>query len=141
MVAVAVDENELLVAQFEEHRWHLRAVAYRMLGSLADADDAVQDAWLRISHAGTAGVDNLGGWFTRVVARICLDKLRSRRLRAEEPLDARLPDPIVSRPDECGAPRAYARRGPAARPPRSSAGYGRSARRPPPAPLPGIRSP
>lgn len=71
-----------------------------MLGSLADADDAVQDAWLRTSQAGTAGVDNLGGWLTRVVARICLDKLRSRRLRAEEPLDVRLPDPIVSRPDE-----------------------------------------
>jgi RNA polymerase sigma-70 factor (ECF subfamily) len=92
-----VDE---LARRFEAHRPHLRGVAYRMLGSLADADDAVQEAWLRLHRTTTgtaAAVDNLGGWLTTVVARIALDMLRSRAARREEPLDARLPDPVVTR--------------------------------------------
>jgi len=84
-------------ATFEVHRPHLRAVAYRMLGSLADAEDAVQEAWLRYSRAETAGVGNLGAWLTTVVARVCLNQLRSRRSRREEPLPLRLPDPIIAR--------------------------------------------
>jgi RNA polymerase sigma factor (sigma-70 family) len=101
-----MDENEWLAERFEEHRGHLRAVAYRMLGSLSEADDAVQDAWLRVSRAGAGGVDNLGGWLTTVVARVCLNMLRSRATRREESLGVRLPDPVVSadegqlRPDE-----------------------------------------
>jgi RNA polymerase sigma factor (sigma-70 family) len=83
-------------AAFQAHRPHLRAVAYRMLGSLAEADDAVQDAWLRYSRADTSAVDNLGGWLTTVVARVCLNLLRTRRARREEPMPPRLPDPIVS---------------------------------------------
>ena len=83
-------------AEFEAHRPHLRAVAYRMLGSLAEAEDAVQDAWLRYSRADTSAVDNLGGWLTTVVARICLNLLRTRRTRREETLPERLPEPIVS---------------------------------------------
>ena len=78
---------ESLVEQFEGHRAHLRAVAYRMLGSASEADDAVQEAWLRLSRADAGGIDNLGGWLTTVVARVCLDMLRSRRSRREEPLD------------------------------------------------------
>jgi RNA polymerase sigma factor (sigma-70 family) len=93
---IGVDQADRLAHRFEAHRAHLRAVAYRMLGSLSEADDAVQEAWLRLSRADARGVDNLGGWLTRVVARICLDMLRSRRSRAEEPLDARLPEPILS---------------------------------------------
>lgn len=81
--------------QFERHRPQLRAVAYRMLGSLSDADDAVQETWLRLARTGTDGVDNVGGWLTTVIGRICLDMLRSRRSRREEPWDLRLPDPIV----------------------------------------------
>jgi RNA polymerase sigma factor (sigma-70 family) len=92
-------DDAWLAERFSEHRGHLRAVAYRMLGSLSDADDAVQEAWLRLSRADTYGVGNLGGWLTTVVARVCLDMLRSRRLRREEPLDPRLPDPIVGRED------------------------------------------
>jgi RNA polymerase sigma-70 factor (ECF subfamily) len=92
-------ENDLLTEQFEAHRAHLRAVAYRMLGSLSEADDAVQEAWLRYSRAGTDGVENLGGWLTTIVARVCLNMLRSRTTRREEPLDVRIPDPIVSRGD------------------------------------------
>ncbi len=92
-------ENDLLTEQFEAHRKHLRAVAYRMLGSLSEADDAVQEAWLRCSRAGTDGVENLGGWLTTIVARVCLNMLRSRTTRREEPLDVRIPDPIVSRGD------------------------------------------
>jgi RNA polymerase sigma-70 factor (ECF subfamily) len=84
--------------QFEEHRSHLRAVAYRMLGSASDADDAVQDAWLRFSQADTADVANLRGWLTTVTARVCLNKLRSRRQAREDSLDARLPEPIISDP-------------------------------------------
>lgn len=89
-----IDEHNRLAEQFETHRAHLRAVAYRMLGSLSEADDAVQEAWLRLSRADTSGVENLGGWLTTVVARICLDLLRSRESRREEPLDAHAPDPI-----------------------------------------------
>ncbi|MCV2489985.1 RNA polymerase sigma factor SigJ [Geodermatophilus sp. YIM 151500] len=94
-----MDGQEWLADRFEEHRPRLRAVAYRMLGSLPEADDAVQETWLRLSRAGGDEVDNLGGWLTTVVARVCLNVLRSRRARREEPLDLRLPDPVV-RPEE-----------------------------------------
>ena len=83
-----MDESDWLAERFEEHRSHLRAVAYRMLGSVSEADDAVQEAWLRLSRADTSSVENLGGWLTRVVARVCLDMLRSRKSRREESLDA-----------------------------------------------------
>jgi RNA polymerase sigma-70 factor, ECF subfamily len=96
---VTVDERDWLTERFEEHRTHLRAVAYRMLGSLNEADDAVQEAWLRLSRADTSGVENLGGWLTTIVARVCLDMLRSRESRREEPLGVHVPDPIVSRAD------------------------------------------
>jgi RNA polymerase sigma factor (sigma-70 family) len=89
-------ENEWLVDRFEEHRPHLRAVAYRMLGSVSEADDAVQDAWLRVSRADASEVDNLGGWLTTVVARVCLNMLRARKTRREQPLDTQLPDPVIS---------------------------------------------
>ena len=89
-----MDENQWLAERFEEYRTHLRAVAYRMLGSQAEADDAVQDAWLRFSRADTSGVDNLGGWLTTIVARVCLNMLQSRRSRREEPLDRQIADPI-----------------------------------------------
>src|SRR4051794_26256354 len=85
-----------LADQFEEQRPHLRAVAYRMLGSLSEADDAVQEAWLRLSRSDTDAIENLGGWLTTVVGRVSLDMLRSRRSRREEPL-GRLPEPIVDR--------------------------------------------
>jgi RNA polymerase sigma-70 factor (ECF subfamily) len=91
-------ESDFLAERFEEHRVHLRAVAYRMLGSLAEADDAVQEAWLRLARSDTDGIGNLGGWLTTVVGRVCLDMLRSRAQRGEAPLEARLPDPIVSEP-------------------------------------------
>src|SRR5580700_5922020 len=91
-----MDENEWLADRFEEHRGHLRAVAYRMLGSLTEADDAVQDTWLRLSRSGAAEVENLGGWLTTILARVCLNMLRSRNLRREESLGVRLPDPVVS---------------------------------------------
>jgi RNA polymerase sigma-70 factor (ECF subfamily) len=94
-----MDETAWLAERFEEHRTRLRAVAYRMLGSLHEADDAVQEAWLRLSRSEVDGVENLGGWLTTVVARICLNMLRSRASRREEPLDAHVPDPIVSRED------------------------------------------
>ena len=81
-----MDEHHFLAEQFEEHRTHLRAVAYRMLGSVSEADDAVQEVWLRLSRSDTSGVENLGGWLTTVVARVCLDMLRSRASRREEPL-------------------------------------------------------
>jgi len=92
-------EHDRLAERFEQHRGHLRAVAYRMLGSLSEADDAVQEAWLRCSRSDTSGVENLGGWLTTVVARVSLNMLRSRRSRREEPLGAQVPDPIVSRED------------------------------------------
>src|SRR6266542_45592 len=91
-----VDENQWLADRFEEHRAHLRAVAYRMLGSLTEADDAVQDTWLRLSRSGAGEVDNLGGWLTTIVARVCLNMLRSRNLRREESLGVHLPDPLIS---------------------------------------------
>ena len=91
-----MDENQWLADRFEEHRAHLRAVAYRMLGSLAEAEDAVQDTWLRLSRTGTAEVENLGGWLTTITARVCLNMLRSRNRRREESLEVRLPDPVVS---------------------------------------------
>src|SRR6266849_1122173 len=84
---VTVDEGDELTRRFEEHRSHLRAVAYRMLGSLGEADDAVQEAWLRLSRSDTSGIENLGGWLTTVVARVCLNMLQSRRSRREEPLE------------------------------------------------------
>jgi RNA polymerase sigma factor (sigma-70 family) len=91
-----MDEGEWLAERFEEHRTHLRAVAYRMLGSLSDADDAVQDAWLRLSRSDTRAVDNLRGWLTTLVARACLDLLRARRTRREQPFDTHVPEPVVS---------------------------------------------
>src|ERR687895_109215 len=92
-----MDENEFLAKRFEEHRSHLRAVAYRMLGSLSEADDAVQEAWLRLNRTDTSEVENLGGWLTTVVARVSLNMLRSRKARREAPLH--LPEPIVDRAD------------------------------------------
>ena len=94
-----MDEHEFLAQQFEEHRTRLRAVAYRMLGSLGEADDAVQETWLRLNRIDSDDVKNLGGWLTTVVARVSLNILRSRRSRPEEPLDARMPEPIVDRAD------------------------------------------
>src|SRR3989454_1435588 len=94
-----MDGIEWTAERFEEHRTHLRAVAYRMLGCLGAADDAVQEAWLRLSRADTNGIENLGGWLTTVVARVCLNMLRSRTTRREDPLDPHVPDPIVN-PDD-----------------------------------------
>jgi RNA polymerase sigma factor (sigma-70 family) len=91
--------DEQLTAQFEEQRPHLRAVAYRMLGSVSEADDAVQEAWLRASKADTSDVEDMRAWLTTVVARVSLNMLRSRRSRREDPFDARMPDPIVGRAD------------------------------------------
>lgn len=90
---------EFLAARFEEHRPHLRAVAYRMLGSVAEADDAIQETWLRLAGSDDRRIDNLGGWLTTVVGRVCLDMLRARKRRGEEPLEGRLPDPVISRED------------------------------------------
>jgi RNA polymerase sigma-70 factor (ECF subfamily) len=95
-----MDEDQWLAEQFEEHRGHLRAVAYRMLGSLTEADDAVQDTWLRLSRSGGDQVQDLRGWLTTVVARVCLNMLRARSVRREEALGVRLPDPLVSTDDE-----------------------------------------
>ena len=89
-------EEEWLAERFQEQRGRLRAVAYRMLGSLSEADDALQDAWLRASRAGADDVDNLGAWLTTIVARVCLNMLRSRKRRREEPLETGLPDPVIS---------------------------------------------
>ena len=102
-----VEHDEWLVERFEGHRARLKSVAYRMLGSTSEAEDAVQEAWLRLSRLGAGGIDNLGGWLTTVVARVCLNMLRSRRARREEalegplgePLGAHVPDPIVGRLD------------------------------------------
>jgi RNA polymerase sigma-70 factor, ECF subfamily len=94
-----MDEQQWLAQRFEEHRRHLRAVAYRMLGSLSEADDAVQEAWLRLSRSDAGEIENLGGWLTTVVARVSLNMLRSRRTRREEPLGPHVPDPIVDRAD------------------------------------------
>jgi RNA polymerase sigma factor (sigma-70 family) len=94
-----VQDEEFWAAQFEEHRPRLRAVAYRMLGSFAEAEDAVQEAWLRVSRASGADVENIGGWLTTIVSRQCLNMLRSRATRREDPLDVRVPDPVVESGD------------------------------------------
>ncbi len=94
-----MNKQEWLAERFQENRGHLRAVAYRMLGSLSESDDAVQESWLKLSRSDTSGVENLGGWLTTVVARVCLDMLRSRKSRREEPLSPHVPEPIVSRDD------------------------------------------
>ena len=90
-----MDEQEWLAQRFEEHRSRLRAVAYRMLGSLSEADDAVQDTWIRLSRIDADEVENLGGWLTTVVARVCLNMLRSRQSRREEPFGPHVPEPII----------------------------------------------
>jgi RNA polymerase sigma factor (sigma-70 family) len=95
-----MDQQEWIARQFEDHRPHLRAVAYRMLGSLSEADDAVQDAWLRLSRADTSEVENLRGWLTTIVGRVALNMLRARKTRREQPLDVRVPDPIIDSPDD-----------------------------------------
>jgi RNA polymerase sigma-70 factor (ECF subfamily) len=95
-----MDEHDWLTEQFEANRTHLQGVAYRMLGSLSEADDAVQESWLRLSRSDVHGIANLGGWLTTVVARICLDMLRSRNARREESLEAALPDSVESQEHE-----------------------------------------
>jgi len=94
-----MDEREWLAAQFQEHRGHLKAVAYRMLGSLAEADDAVQETWLRLSRSDTQEIHNLRAWLTTIVARVCLNVLRARNVRREEPMGVHVPDPLVSAED------------------------------------------
>jgi RNA polymerase sigma-70 factor, ECF subfamily len=94
-----VNEQDWLAARFEERRGRLRAVAYRMLGSLSEADDAVQDAWLRLSRSEAAEIENLDGWLTTAVARVCLNRLETRQSRREEPLGPRIPEPIVGPAD------------------------------------------
>src|SRR4051794_37460801 len=94
-----MDQKDLLAEQFEAHRSRLRAVAYRMLGSFSEADDAVQEAWVRLNRSDAKEIDNLGGWLTTVVARVCLNMLRSRQTRREEPLDHHVPDLVVGAPD------------------------------------------
>jgi RNA polymerase sigma-70 factor (ECF subfamily) len=91
----SIDENKWLADRFEQNRGHLRAVAYRMLGSLSEADDAVQEAWLRLSRSDASSIDNLGGWLTTVVGHVCLDMLRSRTSRREESLSEHVPEPVV----------------------------------------------
>ena len=90
-----MDEHTYLAERFEAHRTHLRAVAYRMLSSLSEADDAVQEAWLRLSRSDTSAVENLGGWLTTVIARVCLDMLRARKSRREEPMGPHVPEPAA----------------------------------------------
>jgi RNA polymerase sigma factor (sigma-70 family) len=94
-----VNQQEWLAEQFEEQRPHLRAVAYRLLGSLSEADDAVQDSWLRLNRADRSDVENLRAWLTTVVARVALNMLRTRKTRREQPLDMRVPDPIIDAAD------------------------------------------
>jgi RNA polymerase sigma-70 factor (ECF subfamily) len=94
-----MDDREWLAERFAEHRPHLKGVAYRMLGSLVEADDALQDAWLRVSRSGADGVENIRGWLTTIVARVCLNMLRARKLRREEPIEAEVPDPVISPSD------------------------------------------
>jgi RNA polymerase sigma factor (sigma-70 family) len=94
-----MDQREWMAQRFEEHRTRLRAVAYRMLGSLSEADDAVQEAWLRLSRSDADEIENLGGWLTTVVARISLNTLRSRAIRREQPLGVQIPDPIIDPAD------------------------------------------
>src|SRR2546430_9126255 len=97
-----MDEHDWMGERFEQHRTRLRAVAYRMLGSLAEADDAVQESWIRLSRSGASGVENLGGWLTTVTARVCLDMLRSRQSRREEPVGVDVPEPAVSGQEPAG---------------------------------------
>src|SRR5262245_22385887 len=92
-----METGEQLADQFEEHRSHLRAVAYRMLGSASEAEDAVQETWIRLGRTDVGDVASLRGWLTTVVARVCLDMLRARKSRREDSLDAHLPDPIITR--------------------------------------------
>ncbi len=99
-----MEEADWLAERFEEHRDRLRGVAYRMLGSLTEADDAVQDAWLRLNRPNADKIENLGGWLTTVVSRICLNTLRSRKIRSEDPIGVYIPDPIVT-PDLAGGTR------------------------------------
>jgi RNA polymerase sigma factor (sigma-70 family) len=94
-----MDDHKWLSERFEANRNHLQAVAYRMLGSLSEADDAVQETWLRLSRSGTSDVDNLAGWLTTVIARVCLDMLRARKSRREEPSDMQTPEPVVGPED------------------------------------------
>jgi RNA polymerase sigma factor (sigma-70 family) len=94
-----MNEQQWLAERFEEHRTHLRAVAYRMLGSVSEADDAVQEAWLRLSRSDAREIENMGGWLTTVVARVSLNVLRSRKVRSEEPLEVHAPEPLLSRED------------------------------------------
>src|SRR5215475_8878278 len=98
-----MDEKNFWAEQFEANRAHLRAVAYRMLGSTSEVDDAVQEAWLRLSRSDAGAVENLRGWLTTVVARICLDMLRSRKSRREEPIGAHTPELSVEDAHECDA--------------------------------------
>src|SRR5215510_7529734 len=91
--------DERLAGEFEEHRAHLRAVAYRMLGSASEAEDAVQESWIRLGRTDATGVENLRAWLTTVVARVCLDLLRTRTSRREDPMDTHLPDPVIARAD------------------------------------------
>src|ERR671932_231269 len=107
-----MDEGEWLAQRFDAHRAHLQAVAFRLLGSTTEADDAVQETWLRVSRAGTSGVENLGGWLTTVVSRVCLNMLESRHARREEPLDLHAPGPVVR---GTGGPRWRRGSSPAAR--------------------------
>ena len=94
-----MDEHEWLGGRFREHQAHLRAVAYRMLGSLSEADDAVQEAWIRLSRSDADEIENLGGWLTTVVARVSLNMLRSRKRKREEPMELRMPEPIIDPAD------------------------------------------
>src|SRR6516165_745412 len=96
---MSVDDAEWLAWRFQQDRAHLRAVAYRMLGSLSEADDAVQETWFRLSRSDVHAVENLRGWLTTVIARVCLNILRSRQSRHEEPLGVHVPEPIISRED------------------------------------------
>src|SRR6516164_10006938 len=97
-----MDEHDWLAERFTEHRSHLHAVAYRMLGSLSDADDAVQEAWLRLSRSDTSGVENMAGWLTTIVARVSLNMLQSRKARREEPAGSHLPEEIAGSAERAG---------------------------------------
>jgi RNA polymerase sigma-70 factor (ECF subfamily) len=99
-----VDDGDWLARQFEGHRPQLRAVAYRMLGSLSEADDALQEGWLRLARSNPAEIENLGGWLTTVVGRVCLDMLRARKARREDSLDIHVPDPVVTSMDGAADP-------------------------------------
>src|SRR5215207_7025226 len=95
----SMNEHDWLAGRFQDHRPRLRAVAYRMLGSTSEADDAVQEAWIRVSRSNAGEIDNLEAWFVTVVGRVALNMLRSRKRRREQPFDEHLPDPIVDRAD------------------------------------------